>query len=133
MPNLKPPTQRDWDKPRPPGEPSAPPAPMQGEAAPPAQTLPPAGAAHAAKAPDDVIRFRRLLAAISEIGGCLTDLGIVAVQGLTVENEARRGNIALGLERAAAYVRGQPFAREPDPQHAEREEARPSSAGGTAT
>lgn len=88
------------------------PAPMQIAHPPPA----PPGAvwAHANSTPEDLIKYRRLVMAVTEIGSCQADLGRVIAQGITTENEATRGNIALGLERAAAYVRGQSFQRAPD-------------------
>lgn len=60
--------------------------------------------------PDDIAKGHMLLVAVSEIGGCLTDLGRVIRQGIRVDNEAARGSIALGLERAACLVRGQSIA-----------------------
>lgn len=63
------------------------------------------------------IERARLNLAITCIGECLMDLGRLIEQGLRDDNQASRGQIALGLEAAAAYVRGQPFERTIDPQH----------------
>lgn len=66
------------------------------------------------------VETARLHLAVTCIGECLTDMGRLIAQGLRDDNQALRGSIALGLERAAAYVRGQPFDRQPDPQHIDK-------------
>lgn len=50
-----------------------------------------------------------LVRAVEEIASSLGDLARVLIQGIRPDNEAMRGNIALGLERAASYVRGNTF------------------------
>jgi hypothetical protein len=60
-----------------------------------------------------------LTRAVGAIGECLTDLGTVIAQGPREDNVARRGSIAVGLERAASYVRGKPYQIELDEKHAQ--------------
>lgn len=59
----------------------------------------------------DKLRWPRVVLAVAEIGSCLTDLGNVIVRGEHADTIAQRGNISIGLERAASYVRGEPFLR----------------------
>ena len=59
--------------------------------------------------PKEVQGYAYLKLAVSEIGGCLTDIGIVLAQGTRPDNEAKRGGIAAGLRRAASYVAGAAF------------------------
>lgn len=66
------------------------------------------------------VQRARLNLAVTCIGECLTDMGRLIQQGLRDDNQALRGSIALGLERAASYVRGLPFDRPIDPQHADK-------------
>jgi len=54
-----------------------------------------------------------LRTAISEIGGALTDLGIVLAQGIREDNMGKRNSIALGLLRAAAHVQGRKYSDDP--------------------
>lgn len=63
------------------------------------------------------LRLALFRQSFATIGECMIDMATVLAQGLRPENAAARGNIAAGLERAAAQVRGQKFTREPDPQH----------------
>lgn len=52
------------------------------------------------------VRDARLSVAVQQIGDCLTQIGLL--QNARPQNDATviRGNIAAGLERAAAYVLG---------------------------
>lgn len=45
-----------------------------------------------------------------ELGACMTTLGNVMQQGPKVGNNGALGGVAIGLERCAAYFRGQSFA-----------------------
>ena len=47
--------------------------------------------------------------AVETLGGALMDLGIVLQQGARDDNHAKRGNVALALERAAAALREEDF------------------------
>ena len=55
---------------------------------------------------ETVVRDAKLAVAVQQIGDCLTQLGLL--QNTRPHDEAMiaRGNIAAGLERAAAYVLG---------------------------
>jgi hypothetical protein len=68
---------------------------------------------------------RFMLMALQLIGECTADLARVAIQGVRSDNEINRGGIAAGLERAAAYVRLQPFKLKIDPKHIEHKEFAP--------
>lgn len=71
--------------------------------------------------PDAVTAQRYLHRAVEELGSAVADLGRVLIEGPSERNEALRGNVALGLERAAAYVRGQPFNKYPAGWDAEKD------------
>lgn len=59
---------------------------------------------------DEIIQdFRLFQQAFADIGSCLVDMSRILQRGLTPDNEALRGGIACGLERAAAHVRGQRY------------------------
>jgi hypothetical protein len=53
----------------------------------------------------------RFLQAFACIGDALSSLALVLAQGFRPTNVEIRGNAALSLECAAAYVRGKPFVR----------------------
>jgi len=55
--------------------------------------------------------------AVRSFGECLADMGRVMAQGPREDNAAARGNIAAGLERTAAYLRGQIYEPTVDPKH----------------
>ncbi len=57
--------------------------------------------------------YAMLKTAISEVGGALTDLGIVLAQGIREDNMGKRNSIALGLLRAAAHVQGRKYSDDP--------------------
>ena len=57
--------------------------------------------------PADIQKHHMLMAGVTEIGAVLGDLGRVIRQGIHEDNEGMRGNLAMGLERAACLMRGQ--------------------------
>lgn len=59
--------------------------------------------------PESILHMKYMLGALMTLAGCLNDLATVVAQGVRDENAAKRGNIAAGLERAAAYVLLKPF------------------------
>lgn len=56
--------------------------------------------------PEAEIAIAKLHAAVIAVGEALADMGTLLTQGIRDDNQAKRGSIAVGLERAAAYVRG---------------------------
>lgn len=52
------------------------------------------------------LRVALFCQAFATIGECLIDMSTILQQGLREDNAAKRGGIAIGLERAAAQVRG---------------------------
>lgn len=58
---------------------------------------------------DEEVAYRKLLVAVQEACGALSDLARVLLQGPRADNIAARGGIAIGLRRAAALVDGQPI------------------------
>jgi hypothetical protein len=65
--------------------------------------------------PEQQLAF--ILRALEEGNIALSHLARVAIQTPRDDNHAMRGNIALGLRRAAAYTRGERYIEVPDPQH----------------
>lgn len=54
---------------------------------------------------------------LASLGETLVSLGTLLQQGWRTDNEDLRGQIAAGLERTAAYMRGEHFNPQPDPKH----------------
>jgi hypothetical protein len=69
-------------------------------------------------APQIDLADAKLRLAVEMIGYALRDIGLALVQGPREENQVMRGKAALGLERAAAYVRGEDYVVAAAPQHA---------------
>lgn len=67
--------------------------------------------------PERERQLRYFKLAVESMGECLTDFGRLLLQGWREDNGHLRGNIALGLERTASYLRGQPFEARIDGKH----------------
>ncbi len=70
---------------------------------------PPPDGGDTGKLPESVLNMKFMLGAMMAAAASINDLATVIAQGVRDDNAGKRGGIAAGFERAAAYARLQPF------------------------